>query len=936
MPSNQPQVLEKIVFDGSVSLGGAIALVVLAALLAGWLMWRERKSLGLACSVLFWVLRMTALVVALWMLLGPMQERTEQLTRPQSIAIFADGSNSMITVDPVEPTDAMRWSLATYDKSDSSPVTLCDRATVALRACHESCLDAQQQLGEHRPLGQLAAAIREIDATIGRVREYCNQLNSEVADYADLGERSERAEDLLNGPVTDALENLKKILDERNPSAAAELSESLENLVEGVASASRRLENLSYDVAATLAGDFDGQELDRDDWSRREKTAAALDSLESAVLSEMAANVQVQRYVFDEQPSPLAEAVGWSAALDAVGPDSERFPTTDLSAMLGHLATTSANESIRLALVVSDGHHNSLEATAPQEVASGLSDLPIYFVPVGNWQVVRDVHLHRAEAPSSVIQGDSTTIETIVTATNCDGVSTEIVLRHDGTELERKLVAFDGDRIDRRVQFQIVCEDLGWQDYEIEVELVDEEANTANNVLPVSLEVVRDELRVLLVDGISQYEYQYLHNLFVRDPHINHDELLFYPRVRGRGDIAARLRLPETVEDWATYDVVILGDINTRHFSRQSQEALVEYVRRRNGHLILIAGRDHMPHRYEGQPLMEVLPVDRTANLQRDQAHGISITEEGRLNSALAIEDDSELSEVTWENTFLRHPLYGLSEYSRPKETTRTLISAVPLNESEGLVSRENLDNLASFLCWQRVGSGRVVYLSSPQTYLLRFRRGDRLHHRFWGQMLRWITAAESAAGLETVRLSTNKNRYVVHEEIEVIAWLKDQSGRPLGDQDVEAIANTLDGPVETIVMEADAEVSGRYFGKFVDLEPGTYEIVLQGEVIELLTAASEPQSGELRKLITVDASDEVEMLDTSTNLALLEQVAKITGGQVLPPTAMSEVLQLASLSPEVSETVRRRPLWNRWTNLWIVFGCLSLEWVIRKQKGLV
>jgi hypothetical protein len=77
-------------------------------------------------------------------------------------------------------------------------------------------------------------------------------------------------------------------------------------------------------------------------------------------------------------------------------------------------------------------------------------------------------------------------------------------------------------------------------------------------------------------------------------------------------------------------------------------------------------------------------------------------------------------------------------------------------------------------------------------------------------------------------------------------------------------------------------------------------------------------------------------MLDTTTNRALLEQLAEMTGGQVTPPDAMAEVIELASLSPEVSETVRRTPLWNRWMNLWIVVGCLFVEWVVRKHKGLV
>jgi hypothetical protein len=77
-------------------------------------------------------------------------------------------------------------------------------------------------------------------------------------------------------------------------------------------------------------------------------------------------------------------------------------------------------------------------------------------------------------------------------------------------------------------------------------------------------------------------------------------------------------------------------------------------------------------------------------------------------------------------------------------------------------------------------------------------------------------------------------------------------------------------------------------------------------------------------------------MLNTQCNRALLEQVAQLTGGQVIPPTAIGEVLELVSFTPDVVSKVERTPLWNRWSSLLIVLGCLFTEWVVRKSKGLV
>lgn len=946
MPTDQLTTSERLVFDGSVGLPTAVMLAVLLAVAAAWLMWRERKVLGKPWAVVFWMLRMTALAVALWMLTGPMQEKSERLTKPQSIAILADGSNSMETLDSPKPGEALRWALATESAQAQLPVALCDRAHVSAGIARAACGRLRGQMAEHRPPEQLRATVAEIRVAIDRTSRHCASLSDQLDGHDDLVERTTRVEALLDGPLAESLAALEQSLGAPAASSIGEQAPQLDALSDAVQGVCRRLESLSRDVATTQANDPQ-QPLDAAA-TRRQLVGRALDALEKSVLAGKSREVRIQRYLFDDKLVPVPESEPWASALESVSWQGDKprdlqdapsaagtMPTTNLTAALQELGKSRAAESTRFALVLSDGRHNALDSIAPQEVAAGLASLPVYVVPVGSSETVLDVRLHRVEAPSTIILNDSAVIEAIVTATDCDGLSTEVVLRHDGEEVERKLLDFAGDRIDRRVQFEIHCRELGNQEYEIEVETVDDEANIANNVVPVTVDVVRDKLRVLLCDGISQWEYRYLQQLFRRDSHIQFDELLFYPRVRGTGELAARPRLPSTVEDWAVYDVVILGDVGAKQFNTKSQQALVDYVRQRQGHLILIAGRDHMPQEYEGQPLMDLVPVVREEDAGLAEPHGVALTDEGRLHAALAIEDSAESSEVAWQNAYLRQPLHGLSVYSRPKETTRTLIHAVPIEQFDSTPLRESLAGQPAFLCWERVGSGRVVYLSSPQTYLLRFRRGDRMHHRFWGQLIRWITAEQTGSGSDTVRLLTDQNRYQVHDPVEVTVWLKDQTGRPVSDQSLEVVARSLDEAVARISLESDDEVAGRYFGKLEGLSAGTFEVVVEGGAIDEL-ASGEEGAAQIRTLVTVESGDDLEMLDTSTNRALLEQVAEMTGGQSMPPTAMAEVIELASLSPEVTETIERTPLWNRWTNLWIVVGCLFVEWVVRKQKGLV
>jgi hypothetical protein len=939
---------ERLIFDGAISLPTAIIVGIALLLLTTWLLMRDRRAVGTVWSTLFWCTRLAAIALALWMAVGPTTERIERTSTPQSIAIIADESESMGVVDPPDSDEEVRWALAAErESSDPQPTEVAmvaaDRASVALAVANQHCLTTSRLLSEHRPLEKLRGSLESVRIAVGRAGKHCVTITNELSGSRDdVLERLARIETLIEGPITESLDSAERSLTDRSDAMVEELTTSLAQLTDSLVGAQRRIDSVAGDLLKDRADEFEQKFDAGENSNRQQKTREALAALERGSLKELPDDVRVNRFRFDSLMTAISSENAWQE-VDPSGEEldpreqAERAKAaiaTDLSGVLEQLSKARTADATRLAVVYTDGRHTAIDGASPQEAAAELDELPVYFVPVGSTALVRDLVVHRVKAPSTVVERDSAVIEAIVTAFDSDGQQSEIVLRHEGKVIDRKPVEFTGDRIDRRVTFEVYAEELGWQEYELALEAIDDEASQANNVAPISWEVVKDKFRVLLSDGVSQWEYRYLQQLFRRDPHVECDELLFFPRLRGTGKLATTPRFPRTVEDWAMYDVVILGDISPRQMPRVSQETLEEYVRTRNGHLILIAGRDHMPQSYVGQPLMDLLPVEQYPGTMFD-SYTVSLTDEGRLHSALAIEDGAKSSEAAWQNIYDQKPLGGVSIFSKPKATARTLINAVPYGAPTAVDIPQDGSGDPAFLCWHQVGAGRVVYLSTPQTWKLRFLRGDRRHHRFWGQMLRWITATNLGSGFDLVRLSTDQTHYRVHQPVEVTVWLKDQTGRPLADQDVEVAARVLDKTVASVALEPDGEIAGRYTAVFKGLGAGAYEILVEGSVVDQLLAGQSEQTN-VRSLISVEASDSLEMMDTRCDRALLEQLAKTTGGRVVPPTAVAEVLQLASLSPEVHENIERTPLWNRWANLLVILGCLFTEWIVRKAKGLI
>ena len=300
------------------------------------------------------------------------------------------------------------------------------------------------------------------------------------------------------------------------------------------------------------------------------------------------------------------------------------------------------------------------------------------------------------------------------------------------------------------------------------------------------------------------------------------------------------------------------------------------------------------------------------------------------MTLATQIAEDPGLSERLWREMSERMPVYALSEFSRPKPTTHSLIWASA--SKNGFDPSHELTR--SFLAWHYVGAGRVVYIAAPITYQLRYRQGDTFHHRFWGQLLRWAVARDLAEGSQTVRMSTDKSRYDQGEPVQVSVRLTQLDGRAVSGAALQVSASSEGNLLQELPVKEDAARPGTYLATLPQLPAGPIKLQASGErVRELL--ASENYRRPVETTINVDPNAMLELRHPLCNLPLLREIADASGGMIVPPTGLKAAHQQLNLDPEILETITRQPLWNRWDLFWLFIACLTLEWAGRKIAGL-
>jgi hypothetical protein len=655
--------------------------------------------------------------------------------------------------------------------------------------------------------------------------------------------------------------------------------------------------------------------------TRRDRLASVVQRLESAALRQVAQKADVLRYGFDSGVFSFS-GQNWANVLSPNRREAEQH--TDLTAPLGQIEQDSTGRTLAAVVMLTDGAHNV--DSDPLKKAVAMARPPIYVVAIGNTRPARDVMLHHGQAPRSVFQNSLVVIEAMLDAQECAGEQLQVELLENGQVVDQQRVTVPTDTFFTPLVFKRKAERLGLNEYQVRVTPVADERTTENNLVSLQVEVTEGKIRVLLADQLPRWEFRYLRNLFKRDARIDFSSLqLDSPGAGGASGEATSL--PRNLDAWNRYRVVILGDIGPDFLTPTHQEQLKDYVSLRGGTLVLIAGETAMPSAYVGGPLGSVLPVESAQNpLVENQVFHPVVTPEGQNTDVIQLADETGTSDQVWSEQV---DIQRLSAYSLPKSTSHVWLAALP-GTSESPAGGE----MSVFLCWQKFGKGRVVYLAAPVTYRLRYRYGDRYHDRFWRQLLRWAVSSEIGSGSNTVRLITDKTRYQSGEDIPVTVRLSHPNGEAVSKAQVNVVARSEEQVRATVTAQEDRESPGVYRAALKGLPVGGITIHAEGPVIQDLLS-EEQYKERVETQIVVEPPLSLELRNTRCNLSLLTQMAAATGGAVVPPTALPTALAMLDLSPEVTEEVRQQALWPRWTLLAVFLGSLGAEWVIRKLAGM-
>lgn len=314
------------------------------------------------------------------------------------------------------------------------------------------------------------------------------------------------------------------------------------------------------------------------------------------------------------------QAVGEPDELDALEPAGEGTDGTDLAQAI-HAAASAEGAELSAILLLSDGLHN---AAADAVQAARESPAPVYAIGVGSENESaagqRNVRLVSVHGPLEAVKNNVSTITAKLRLTGWANIPARVVLSENGRELANQQVLGEAAKPDAEVRLEWTpgeppagAEGPDLRKLRVVVQPNPAEAVADDNAAELHVLVTQPSVRVLYVEGTLRPEYKYLRRVFDSDPNVR---LMALARVnenrflaQGSIDGKTLTDLPRTDEDFALFDVIILGDLDRTFLTNDQLERLRRFVEEGKS-LLMLGGRNSFgPGGYGGTPIEAVLPV---------------------------------------------------------------------------------------------------------------------------------------------------------------------------------------------------------------------------------------------------------------------------------------------------------------------------------------
>ena len=598
------------------------------------------------------------------------------------------------------------------------------------------------------------------------------------------------------------------------------------------------------------------------------------ESIGDLLVKNLMPHASVQRFSFDLSAVPY----------NVSGKDTLRSGTDITESLTRIIDDNPETEDI---ILITDGNYT--QGKNPLYVDK-FKQVRIQTVGIGDTLAAPDVQIVDLDYDYIVYEQKPATISAKVSMIGRDTASVNVILKENQSVIQVKRTRLTGDGRIEPVAFQVTPEKTGLQKYSIELQALPEETILENNHADLSMEVLKSKLVIGLIASKPNYDIKFLQQTINT---FDDCETRYFLEILGEGSIE------KTVSE---SDVLFIQNY-PEPATAPGNIKILDTIKKPLCYILSErpdAGKFQFIKRYF--PVQSILWAGNSAMIQINSDNKV------KDNPLVTLFDQQELNDRFWREC---------PPINYPFQSVRFLNPVSVL-----LQTADARETLPVFCSWQ---NNKLLLLGSGFWRWKFLLTGDRDfatgYNRLIYQIIRWLSSGKAN---QHIVLNTTKKVYRMGESILFPVQLYDGAfdliKNGTANLDIVKGKDTLE-----VVMLSDGR--GNYRAAYTPLEAGRYRIIVNAWQNDVSLGYTEQ---EIEVLPT-----NREFIYTHQAVDFLKQLAEQSGGHYYTADQIQQLIKTLDLEPVRKE---EHNTWDIWQNIYLLIFfliLLSVEWIIRKQKGL-
>ncbi len=580
---------------------------------------------------------------------------------------------------------------------------------------------------------------------------------------------------------------------------------------------------------------------------------------------------------------------------------------TDLKTNLEQAKAELIQENLNGIFLITDGNYTS--GGNPVRVAPEL-EVPIYTIGVGSEKQSPDISIVDLEVNNFAYIGESTPVYVTIHNNGIKNVTVPVILKSENKTIITKNITFTSFPSEIKLKLDYTPQQVGRQQLTVEIPKLLQEKNEKNNKKNFYLDILKSKLQITIIAGSINAETSFLKR------HLSNNKRY---KIYSFQNTKSNFYNFNEYNKLENTDIFIFLDFPTFQTNSEFIKNILEQLQKNKSSILFISGKNVNPEKL--LLFKDFLPFSSIVKQRNERLVYTQLTAVGEQHQVMQLGENSSKMNFIWQQL---PPIFSNHVYQKWPDSE--LLAELKTFSSQNVSLNAKDTDKAPFILTRSSINKSAAVLAYPtwrwDLMLWGINNNSDFYNKLYNNLVRSL---ENQKSTKSVYIETNKSSYKFGEPVQVKVKVYDNNRSPVESAYVKAEITTEKDNLTIIATEKEP---GDYEIKYQPQKPGDYKI-------EITANKNDQLIGKNSTLFTVGNYNN-ELNNTQLLSLILKQLSQTTNG------SYTHIDSVNSLQSQITGKVEKITIENEFIlrdkTLVLVFILLllSLEWFIRKQKGML